>query len=135
MEFLAFLLGVDAIDEYLAIALLEDTADDTHEGGFACTVGTQQTEHAGVDVHGDGIQRFEGLFLVADDRYFGRYTVDGFLDFTETPVNQVNVDVVFVDALGKVMCGDAYIPNQPQEDGSTGGIREFDRSPNQGEQR
>ena len=38
LQFFPFFLGIDAIDEYFSIALLEYAADDTHKGGFTCTV-------------------------------------------------------------------------------------------------
>ena len=54
LQLFPFLLGVDTVDKYLAVALLENTADDTHQRGFTRSVGTEESDHSGMDFHGNG---------------------------------------------------------------------------------
>jgi hypothetical protein len=59
---------VPAGDGGLAPALLEDVADDAHEGGFAGAVGPEQAEHPLLDVQVDPLEGGDDLPALADDR-------------------------------------------------------------------
>ena len=124
MQLFPFLLGIDTVNEYLPVTLLEDTADDTHQRGLTGPVRTQQTEHTRVNFHGNGIQRFKRLLLHPDKRSLGCQTENSLSEHTEPSVNQINIDVFFIDLVRQVAGGNTEIPEHTQED-SPSAVFEF----------
>ena len=118
MQLFPFLLGIDAVNEYFPVTLFEDPANDTHQRGFTRSVRTQQTEHPGMYLHGNGIQRLERFLLHPDKRSLGSQTENGLSQHTEPTVNQININVFLVDLVGQVAGGNTEIPEHTEEDSS-----------------
>ena len=130
MQLFPFLLGIDAVNEYLPITLFEDPTDDTHQRGFTGPVRPQQTEHSGMYLHGNGIQRLERFFLHPDKRGLGSQTENSLFQHTEPTVDQVNIDILLVDLVGQVASGNTEIPEHTEENSSPA-VLEFLACPNQ----
>ena len=67
-------------------------------------------------LHGNGIQRLERFLLHPDKRSLGSQTENGLSQHTEPTVDQVNIDILLVDLVGQVACGNAEIPEHTEED-------------------
>ncbi len=76
LQFLSHLLGIEPIYPDFTIALFQDSADDSHQGCFPCSIRPKQSEHSVADVQRNAAQCLERFFLLPDKRYCCNYLVN-----------------------------------------------------------
>ena len=62
LQLLALLCRIVPIDIYFAITLVENTAHNTHQGGFTSSIGAKQTNHPRIKFQGNTFERLKGFF-------------------------------------------------------------------------
>src|SRR5512133_3141617 len=75
LELFPFLKGVESVDPYFAVTLLEDSANYSHKRCLACPVWSKEPEHPVTYFQGYAAQSFERFFLFTYERHCSNYLI------------------------------------------------------------
>ena len=101
LQFLPVDTGIQSVDPYTAVTLLQNTADNTHQRGFTGSVRSQQTEHTRTDLERDTPQRFERLSLFSYQRNTFHHTEPGTAQTGKPSFYTFDIDLPLIQILGR----------------------------------
>ena len=108
------LLPVDArvepVDPDTAVALFEDAADDTHQGGLARPVRSQEAEHTRTDLKRHAPERLERPAAFPDQRDAFHHAEPRAAQPGETPLHTLDIDLLLIQIAGSHIDGYAERP-------------------------